>query len=132
VVDGSFGEVLTTCEKLVWTITHGEACLKPEYRSVGALMMHKHARVEYVPLGVLGAIIPWNYPFHNMLGQVCASMCPYKAANNHTQVISALFAGNAIALKVSEHACWCGVSRCVMWLTSIGRPSTLAALSRRR
>ena len=53
-------------------------------------MLHKHARVEYVPLGVLGAIIPWNYPFHNMFGQV----------------ISALFAGNAIVLKVSEHACW--------------------------
>ena len=89
-VDGSFGEVLTTCEKLQWTIDHGEAALKTEYRAVGSLMMYKHARVEYVPLGVLGAIIPWNYPFHNMLGQV----------------ISALFAGNAIVIKVSEHACW--------------------------
>jgi acyl-CoA reductase-like NAD-dependent aldehyde dehydrogenase len=27
-------------------------------------------QVEYQPMGVLGAIIPWNYPFHNMLGQV--------------------------------------------------------------
>ena len=53
-------------------------------------MLHKYARVEYQPLGVLGAIIPWNYPFHNMFGQV----------------ISALFSGNAIVLKVSEHACW--------------------------
>ena len=53
-------------------------------------MMYKHARVEYQPLGVLGAIIPWNYPFHNMFGQF----------------ISALFAGNAIVIKVSEHACW--------------------------
>lgn len=89
-VDGSFGEVLTTCEKIQWTLTHGEDVLKPEYRSVGAIMIHKHARVEYVPLGVLGAIIPWNYPFHNMLGQI----------------ISAIFSGNAIVLKVSEHACW--------------------------
>ena len=67
-------------------------------------MLYKHARVEYQPMGVLGAIIPyerrstgachsassWNYPFHNMLGQL----------------ISALFAGNAIVIKVSEHACW--------------------------
>jgi len=90
VVDGSFGEVLTTCEKLQWTITHGENALKPEYRAVSPIMMHKRARVEYVPLGVLGAIIPWNYPFHNMLGQL----------------ISALFAGNAIVIKVSEQACW--------------------------
>ncbi|EGD79685.1 aldehyde dehydrogenase [Salpingoeca rosetta] len=54
------------------------------------LMMHKIARLEYVPLGVLGAIIPWNYPFHNMYGQI----------------ISALFAGNGIVLKVSEYASW--------------------------
>ncbi len=43
-----------------------------------------------MPFGVMAAIIPWNYPFHNMLGQV----------------ISALFAGNAIVIKASEHACW--------------------------
>ena len=40
--------------------------------------------------GVMGAIIPWNYPFHNMYGQI----------------ISALFAGNGIVLKVSEYASW--------------------------
>lgn len=89
-VDGSFGEVLTTCEKLAWTIENGERVLQPEYRAVGMIMMHKLARVEYQPLGVLGAIIPWNYSFHNMLGPI----------------ISALFSGNAIVIKVSEHACW--------------------------
>ena len=41
-------------------------------------------------MGVLGAIIPWNYPFHNMFGQI----------------ISAIFAGNALVLKVSEHSTW--------------------------
>lgn len=89
-VDGAFGEVLTTCEKISWTIANGEAALAPEYRGVGWLAAHKTARVEYVPFGVLGAIIPWNYPFHNMLGQV----------------ISAIYAGNAIVLKVSEHSVW--------------------------
>ncbi len=39
--------------------------------TTGMLTMHKHARVEYVPLGVLAAIIPWNYSFHNMLGIPC-------------------------------------------------------------
>lgn len=47
--------------------------------------MHKKAYVEYQPLGVLGVIAPWNYPFHNMY--------------NH--VISGLFAGNAVVSKVS-------------------------------
>ena len=40
-VDGAFGEVLTTCEKIMWTINYGEAALRPEYRSVGMLTMHK-------------------------------------------------------------------------------------------
>lgn len=46
--------------------------------------MHKKAYVEYRPLGVLGIIAPWNYPFHNLY--------------NH--VISGLFAGNAVVSKV--------------------------------
>jgi len=54
------------------------------------MMMHKRAYVEYVPLGVLGVIAPWNYPFHNML--------------NH--VISGLFTGNAVVSKVSEYTSW--------------------------
>lgn len=54
------------------------------------MMLYKGARVEYVPLGVLAAIVSWNYPFHNMYGQI----------------ISAIFSGNAIVIKVSEHVCW--------------------------
>ena len=29
------------------------------------MMFYKNARVEYHPVGVMGAIVPWNYPFHN-------------------------------------------------------------------
>lgn len=54
------------------------------------MMMHKTAYVEYVPLGVLGIIAPWNYPFHNML--------------NH--VLSGIFSGNAVMTKCSEHTSW--------------------------
>lgn len=90
VVDGSFGEILTTCEKIRWTVAHGEKTLRPEYRDVGLVTMHKSARVEYQPLGVLGALVSWNYPFHNLYGQI----------------ISAIFAGNGIVVKVSEYATW--------------------------
>eukprot|EP01134_Creolimax_fragrantissima_P005088 CFRG5088T1 len=89
-VDGVFGEILTTCEKIRWTVSEGEAALKTEYRTVGWLMAHKHARVEYTPLGVVAAIVSWNYPFHNTYGPI----------------ISALYSGNAIVLKVSEHVAW--------------------------
>ncbi|KNC76592.1 hypothetical protein SARC_10917 [Sphaeroforma arctica JP610] len=89
-VDGVFGEILTTCEKIRWTVAEGEKALKTEYRGVGWIMAHKTARVEYSPLGVVAAIVSWNYPFHNTYGPI----------------ISALFAGNAIVLKVSEHVAW--------------------------
>ena len=52
--------------------------------------MHKSASVVYSPLGVVGVIAPWNYPFYNLV--------------NH--VASALFTGNAVVLKMSEHAAW--------------------------
>ena len=83
-VDASFGEILVTLEKIRWTVTDGEGVLRTEYRGTSLLTVHKTARVEYVPLGVVAAIVSWNYPFHNLLGPV----------------ISALFAGNAIVVKV--------------------------------
>ncbi|CAI7782529.1 unnamed protein product, partial [Closterium sp. NIES-53] len=82
-VDAGFGEILTTCEKIAWLLSEGEKYLKPEYRSVGRTMMHKVARVEFEPAGVIGAIVPWNYPFHNVLNPV----------------LSAVFSGNAAVIK---------------------------------
>lgn len=89
-VDAAFAEVFCTCEKIWWLLREGEHYLKPEYRSAGIMMFYKVAKVEYVPLGVVGAIVPWNYPFHNILNPITA----------------AIMAGNAIVVKVSEHATW--------------------------
>ena len=62
-VDACLGEVLTTCEKIRTINAHGELWLRPSYRPTGPLLMHKTAVVEYVPLGVIGTIAPWNYPY---------------------------------------------------------------------
>jgi acyl-CoA reductase-like NAD-dependent aldehyde dehydrogenase len=86
-VDAAMGEIFPVCEKLRYTIAHGERDLRPQARASG-LLPHKSARVEYLPLGVVGVISPWNFPFHNFF-------CP---------VIPALFAGNAVVIKVSELA----------------------------
>ena len=83
------GEVWPVCEKLRWLIGHGEKHLKPERVSSG-LLLHKKARLEFHPLGVVAAIIPWNYPFQNILNPVSA----------------ALMAGNAIVVKPSEWVAW--------------------------
>uniref|UniRef100_A0A7S4NUP9 Aldehyde dehydrogenase n=1 Tax=Guillardia theta TaxID=55529 RepID=A0A7S4NUP9_GUITH len=89
-VDAMLGEVLTTCEKLRWLEKSGERWLKPEKRESGLLNLHKTSRVEFHPVGVVGAIVPWNYPFHNVFNPLTA----------------ALFAGNAIVIKTSEYASW--------------------------
>jgi acyl-CoA reductase-like NAD-dependent aldehyde dehydrogenase len=64
-VDAVMGEILTTCEKIRTICEWGELWLSPDQRPTGPMMMHKKAWVEYVPLGVIVPIAPWNYPFHN-------------------------------------------------------------------
>ncbi|XP_050218007.1 aldehyde dehydrogenase 22A1 [Mercurialis annua] len=91
-VDASLGEIMTTCEKITWLLSEGEQWLKPEYRSSGRSMLHKRAKVEFFPLGVVGAIVSWNYPFHNIFNPMLA----------------AVFSGNSIVIKVSENASWSG------------------------
>jgi acyl-CoA reductase-like NAD-dependent aldehyde dehydrogenase len=85
------GEIWTVAEKLRWTIAHGEPHLRPERVGTG-LLVHKRARVEYVPRGVVGVIAPFNYPLQNVLGPT----------------IPALFAGNGVVCKVSEQVAWSG------------------------
>ena len=89
-VDAAFGEVITTLEKIRWLLREGVRWLKPERRSSGAMMFYKKATLEFHPVGVMGAIVPWNYPFHNVFNPLVANV----------------FAGNALVVKVSEHASW--------------------------
>lgn len=89
-VDAMVGEITCVLEKLRWTVTFGEQYLVPEYRDSGLMNLHKTSRVEWVPVGVVGAIVPWNYPFQNVLNPL----------------IAAIFSGNAIVIKVSEYASW--------------------------
>jgi acyl-CoA reductase-like NAD-dependent aldehyde dehydrogenase len=83
------GEIWPVAEKIRWTVKHGERHLRPEKVGSGWLL-HKKARIEYQPMGVVGAIIPWNYPLQNLLNPV----------------IPALMAGNAIVVKPSEWVAW--------------------------
>jgi acyl-CoA reductase-like NAD-dependent aldehyde dehydrogenase len=83
------GEIWPTCEKFRWMIANGEKHLRPERVSSG-LLLHKKARLEFHPLGVVAAIIPWNYPFQNIVNPL----------------IPALMSGNAIIFKPSEWVAW--------------------------
>lgn len=90
-LDAALGEVLVVAERLRWTIAHGEAALRPSRRPTHPLMMpHKHNTVVYEPLGVVAALVSWNYPFHNLVAPM----------------VSALFAGDGVVVKASEQTAW--------------------------
>ncbi|KAI9163281.1 Phospholipid-transporting ATPase DNF1 [Paramyrothecium foliicola] len=104
-VDAQLGEILVTVEKIQWTLKHGEAALRPSSRPTNLLMSYKRNTVHYEPLGVVSALVSWNYPFHNLLGPI----------------ISAIFAGNGIVVKVSEQTAWSSA-----WYTNVVRGALVA------
>lgn len=60
--------------------------MKPSRRKVGIAFQPASAKVVYQPLGVVGVIVPWNYPLFLAIGPM----------------IGALAAGNRVMLKLSE------------------------------
>ena len=60
--------------------------MKPSRRSVGLQFMPAAAKVVYQPLGVVGIIVPWNYPLFLAIGPLTG----------------ALAAGNRVMIKMSE------------------------------
>ncbi|KAG6840187.1 hypothetical protein C0991_008351 [Blastosporella zonata] len=89
-IDASLGEILTTCSKMEWLLNHGENVLRPESRAGNFMLSYKKSQVIYEPLGVVAAIVSWNYPLHNAWSPILAS----------------IFAGNAVVLKCSENVIW--------------------------
>lgn len=80
-------EVVTSLEMLRFFARTAPGLLAPRRQRSGTLALwRKRFTVESVPVGVVGVISPWNYPFMLPAGHVAA----------------ALVAGNAVLLKPSE------------------------------
>lgn len=62
----------------------------PQPPSTNMILAHKVSHVHFEPVGLVCAVVSWNYPLHNLL----------------SPIIAALFAGNAIVVKPSEHVAW--------------------------
>jgi succinate-semialdehyde dehydrogenase/glutarate-semialdehyde dehydrogenase len=75
-----------TCE---WYAEHGPAMLEPEPADTGAV----RTRILYVPLGVIFAIMPWNFPYW----QVVRALAP------------AVMAGNVLVLKHAPSTTGCAL-----------------------
>ena len=80
-------DVLVALDFARWTAAAAPRFLRSRWRRVdGLLFWRKRVRIERKPLGVVGVISPWNYPF--FLPTAC--------------VLPALACGNSVVLKPSE------------------------------
>jgi acyl-CoA reductase-like NAD-dependent aldehyde dehydrogenase len=77
-------EVLPTIDLLNWCADHGPRILADEPIKYSQLMLkQKKSFFSYEPIGVVGVIAPWNYPWSIPFGEVAI----------------ALMAGNGVVLK---------------------------------
>lgn len=79
-------ELLPTVQGLRDAERQLQRWMQPSRRKVGLAFQPASARVEYQPLGVIGIIVPWNYPLFLAIGPLTG----------------ALAAGNRVMLKLSE------------------------------
>lgn len=79
-------ELLTVVESIKSSIKIINAWSKPSHRKVSMIFQPASNKVIYQPLGVVGIMVPWNYPLF-------LSLSP---------LISAISAGNRAMIKLSE------------------------------
>ncbi len=80
-------EMLFGLEGIKYCIKNVKRWMRADKRHVPALQMPAKARVEYQPLGVVGVIVPWNYPVFLAVGPL----------------MYALAAGNRVMIKMSGY-----------------------------
>ncbi len=79
-------EVFIPVESIRYTLAHLEEWMEPLEREISWHLQPAKGAIVYQPLGVVGIIAPWNYPFQ-------LAMLP---------LIAAISAGNRVLLKPSE------------------------------
>lgn len=79
-------ELLPSIEGIKYAQKRIRKWMRPSRRKVGLAFQPAKAWVEYQPLGVVGIIVPWNYPLYLAIGPL----------------VAALAAGNRALIKMSE------------------------------
>lgn len=79
-------ELLPSVEGIHYACKRIKKWMKPSKRKVGLAFQPAKAWVEYQPLGVVGIIVPWNYPLYLAIGPL----------------VAAIAAGNRALIKMSE------------------------------
>ncbi len=84
--DSVIADILPCINQLRYTRRRLKRWMKPVSRHAGMLLAPAKIRVEYQPLGVVGIMVPWNFP-------VFLALAP---------LLTALAAGNRAMIKLSE------------------------------
>ena len=79
-------ELMPSLHSIHYARRHLKMWMRPSRRSVGMAFQPASAKVMHQPLGVVGVIVPWNYPLYLAIGPL----------------VGALAAGNRVMLKLSE------------------------------
>lgn len=84
--DSLLADILPCVLQINYSLKRLKGWMKPQRRHAGLLLTPARVEVHYQPLGVVGIMVPWNFP-------VMLSLCP---------LITAIAAGNRAMLKLSE------------------------------
>jgi coniferyl-aldehyde dehydrogenase len=84
--DTDLADILGSHLAIKHALKHGRRWMRPERRSAGMLLRPARASVLAQPAGVVGIIVPWNYPLFLAVGPLTG----------------ALAAGNRAMIKLSE------------------------------
>jgi len=81
-------ELFPSLETVRHARRHVKRWMRPERRATNLWFLPGRSRVMFQPLGLVGIVVPWNYPIYLAIGPMA----------------SALAAGNRVLVKMSESA----------------------------
>ncbi|MGF1754370.1 coniferyl aldehyde dehydrogenase [Vibrio makurazakiensis] len=85
--DSVICDLMPAVQHINYTTKHLSKWVKSDKRHAGLMLSPSKVTVEYQPLGVVGVIVPWNFP-------IVLSIAP---------IVTVLAAGNRVMVKLSEH-----------------------------
>jgi len=85
--DSLMADILPSVQHVNYTLKYLKSWLKPEKRSAGLLLSPSSIYVHKQAKGVVGVVVPWNFPVFLSIGPI----------------VTALAAGNKVMVKLSEY-----------------------------
>lgn len=84
--DTLIADILPTVAQFGYTLSRLAKWMKPTRRSPGLLLAPASVTIHYQPVGVVGIVVPWNFPINLAI----------------VPLITCIAAGNRVMLKMSE------------------------------